>query len=167
MTHLAIIEYINDVPVVVVDYGPMTQDDFEQTFRNGVASQKDWIEMFYAFHETGRVTGIWTENGFEMPYTVGSFVRFLLGEVQKKEKGIIPKEWYTGLKGMTLRGALNTLLPLMDEGKPVQVDFERMKQIGEHVRVLLARNVSRNPELLQIPGIEKLHLLNDANTNPE
>ena len=164
MTHLAIIQYDKDgKPVVVVDYGPVQQEEFEQNYRNGIESQHDWVEMFVLFHEMGREMGIWDETGFKFPYTVGSGLKYLLGEIAKKDNGILPKEWHTGLKALTLRTALNTLEPFMEKGQEIQIDFEKFKAIGEQVRVLLAKNVMRNPELQTMPGLEKLQIPTDAN----
>lgn len=160
---LAIVQIIDGEPVIITNYGPVDQTDFETNFQNGIESQKDWVEMFVLFHEMGKELGIWDENGFKFPYTVGSGLKYLLGEIQKKEKGILPKEWYSGLKGTMLKGALNMLEPHMEKGQEVNINFETFKVIGEQIRVLLAKNVQRNPELQQMPGLEKLQSPADGN----
>ncbi|AEI47658.1 hypothetical protein [Runella slithyformis] len=173
MTHLALIEYVENetgqkVPVVIVDYGPVTQDDFEKKVKDGAESQKDWVELFFLFHEMGFNMGVWDENGLRMPYTVGSGVKFLLAEIKKRDKGILPKEWHTGLKAMTLSGALKMLEPFMDEGDPFTFDIDFWRQTGDRIHKLLLTNLTRNPAVQQIPGLEKIKFLTDAiPTNPE
>lgn len=162
---LAIIEIRDGAPVVITNYGPVEQTDFETNFQNGIESQRDWVEMFVLFHEMGEELGIWDETGFKFPYTVGSGVKYLLGEVQKKEKGVLPKEWHSGMKGRLLSMSLSTLYPYMEQGQEVKIDFERFKKIGEKVRVLLAKNVERNPELQTMPGLDKLKAPDDGNAN--
>lgn len=165
MTHLALVTYDESGnAVVVVDYGPIDQTDFEQKFKDGVDSQQDWIKLFMAFHEMAHSLGLWDENGLKNPYTVGSFVRLILTEIEKKDKGIIPKEWYSGLKGMTLKAALNMLAPFMEEGDPIKIDFVTQRAISNEIGRLLVSNVTRNPDLQKIPGIEKIKFLTDAHS---
>lgn len=163
MTHLALVTYDeNGNPTVVLDYGPIEQVEFERKFQDGADSQNDWVKLFFGFHQMAHSMGLWDESGLKNPYTVGSGVRFLLGEIEKKDKGILPKEWYSGLKGLTLKGALNMLAPFMDEGDPITIDFATQRALSDEIGKLIIKNVKRNPDLMKIPGIQNIKFLTDA-----